>query len=551
MLGRIILSACATLICISPIDARCLKGNCYNGQGVYIFASGAKYVGHFNKGQINGKGTLYFSNGDEYTGSWFDNKRHGSGSMRFQNGDAYRGAFRHNRFHGQGKMTFADGSSYEGLWKGSKPHGQGVMNFKSGAQYEGVFQSGKRHGHGTMYYTDGSIYKGSWTNDLKDGAGKLIKKNGTTVSGHWSNGSLEKFESPASAPPKVSATVDGGDHLKNCNDIHCHNELGYYRYKDGSRYEGEFVNGMPLGKGKCFYKNGDIYTGGWEDHSPHGKGTIRYVSGKRISAFWHYGRPSKIIETPDFTPATPTITVDNNSAVKIWALVVGVARYHHMPTLKFTDDDAYQIYAFLKSPEGGALPDQQIKILIDETATRENIIATAKQLFWKADENDVVIMYFSGHGQQGSFLPFDYDGYANKMKHAELLNIFDNSKAKHKLCLADACHSGTLATPKDGYSSGMKTFYTAFESSAGGTALFMSSRGEEVSLEDHGLRQGVFSHFLIRGLKGESDVNKDKIVSVSELYRFVTTSVKDYTSGAQNPVITGNFDMKMPIAFVR
>ena len=36
--------------------------------------------------------------------------------------------------------------------------------------------------------------------------------------------------------------------------------------------------------------------------------------------------------------------------VKIYAMIVGVARYDHMPTLKYTDDDAYKIYAFLQKP---------------------------------------------------------------------------------------------------------------------------------------------------------------------------------------------------------
>ena len=38
---------------------------------------------------------------------------------------------------------------------------------------------------------------------------------------------------------------------------------------------------------------------------------------------------------------------------KIYALLVGVSRYDKFEALKYTDDDAYRMYAFLKSPEGG------------------------------------------------------------------------------------------------------------------------------------------------------------------------------------------------------
>ena len=79
-----------------------------------------------------------------------------------------------------------------------------------------------------------------------------------------------------------------------------------------------------------------------------------------------------------------------------------------MPPLRYTDDDAYQVYAFLKSPEGGALPDKQVRILIDEQATRQNILDAMRTIFLRADENDVVMFYFSGHGLKGaSFIPVD------------------------------------------------------------------------------------------------------------------------------------------------
>lgn len=73
--------------------------------------------------------------------------------------------------------------------------------------------------------------------------------------------------------------------------------------------------------------------------------------------------------------------------------------------LKYTDDDAYLLYSFLKSPEGGAVPDDQVKILIDEAANRENIIKTLKTTFAEADANDVILLYFAGHGINGYYLP--------------------------------------------------------------------------------------------------------------------------------------------------
>ena len=112
-----------------------------------------------------------------------------------------------------------------------------------------------------------------------------------------------------------------------------------------------------------------------------------YPNGRVLAAVWDYGKPIDQLEVEDELLAQEHVTVDKDSEIKIWAVVVGVARYAHMPVLKYTDDDAYHIYAFLKSPEGGALPDKQIRLLIDEDATRSNIIRAMRHVFLKADEN--------------------------------------------------------------------------------------------------------------------------------------------------------------------
>ena len=79
----------------------------------------------------------------------------------------------------------------------------------------------------------------------------------------------------------------------------------------------------------------------------------------------------------------------------------------------------------------------------------------------------------------------------------------------------------------------------------------MSSKGEEYSLEDGGLRSGVFSYFLIRGLKGEANSNGDHIITIAELFNFVKTTVSIYTGKVQTPTLTGDFDANMPVAFIR
>ncbi len=540
-------------ICLPQIlNAQCLSGSCWDGKGVYLYPSGAKYVGHFRNGKIHGKGTLFFSNGNKYSGDWVDHYRSGNGTLEFSNGDIYKGEFKASKINGFGTMVFAKGDKYVGKWVANLQHGEGKYYYEDGDRYEGEFHKGKLHGKGIMFYGDGSRYSGLWKNNKKNGRGTFFKIDGSSVAGKWRQGKFQGKEEDANQNNSFEAqeSVVSNSEFKDCNTAFCNNERGLFSYADGSQWIGDFKDGLPEGLGTCYYANGDKYVGAWEKHAPHGEGIMYYANGRALGAVWDYGKPIDELNASDELLAQEHVAVDQNDEIKIWAVVVGVARYAHMPVLKYTDDDAYHIYAFLKSPEGGALPDNQIKVLIDEDATRTKIMSAMRQTFLKADENDVVLLYFSGHGLKGSFLPVDFDGYNNKLQHEEVQKLFNESKAKHKICFADACHSGTLTAMRSP-SNILTDYYNAFENSTGGTALLLSSKGDEVSLEDQGLRQGIYSHFLIRGLKGEADKNKNDIVTIHELFNFVYNKVTAYTANVQTPTLTGNYDKNMPVAGVR
>ncbi|MCC7503685.1 MAG: caspase family protein [Saprospiraceae bacterium] len=578
----------------SQISAQCLSGNCQNGSGTYRYENGTKYTGQFAYGKPHGQGTMDFPSGNRYTGEWRNGAREGRGKMTFKKeGRTYEGQFKGNRMAGEGTMLYANGDKYTGSWFNDSPNGDGTYYFKSGERYEGNFYNGTFSGNGTMYYPDRSYWTGRWKNSLRDGQGKFVATDGKVTIGTWAadkpvstrpggtaapapaannNKPNTGTASSGARPSNTTATPPAGNNnkptatpaatkpdrnniagMRNCGAVYCNVGKGYYDYPDGSRWIGEFKNGVPHGEGVCFYANGDRYEGAWANNAPYGEGVMHYANGRVYGAVWMNGSPVKELDAPEQMPNTP-VQVQNSKNVKIWAVIVGVGRYTAMPPLRFTDDDANLMYSFLKSPEGGALPDEQVALLLDEDATRENILRTMRSLFLKADANDVVIFYYSGHGLEGCFLPVDFDGYNNKLRHEEVKQIFLQSKAKHKLCIADACHSGTLnygLAAKGPVSVTLDRYYQAFEDSDGGIALLMSSKAEELSLEDHGLRQGVFTYYLLRGLKGHADTNGDYLVTIRELYTYVYGKVRDYTSGVQTPVLTGVYDNNMPVAVRR
>ena len=463
--------------------------------------------------------------------------------------DSFAGCQEGNCFNGYGKYLYANGNKYMGEFSEGKPHGRGILFCANGNKYLGQWEKSWRQGEGKFIFQEGHEYTGEFYRNNFHGQGIMAFANGDRYEGNWK--------------------------------VNLPNGKGVYFFKKGGRYEGGFLDGSFHGQGIMHYRDGSAFSGNWYKSKKHGDGTFTDPNGNSQTGEWVNGKPINLkiegieesetilvqpVDREKQVEESPLENVSSNnsnaekSSVRIWATVIGVASYNHMPSLRYTDDDAYHFYAFLKSPEGGALPDEQVQVLVDDNATKENILTSMRNTFLKADENDVVLFYFSGHGVEGAFIPYDFNGFDNRLHHYEIRQILDRSRAKHKLVLGDACHAGSL------YSSTMESdalasrsimanmlerYYGAFENTDGGMALLMSSKGQEVSLEDSGFRSGVFSHFLIRGLKGEADYDQNHIVTIEEVFEFTNKHVSKYTVGAQTPVLSGRYDKSMPVSVVR
>lgn len=241
---------------------------------------------------------------------------------------------------------------------------------------------------------------------------------------------------------------------------------------------------------------------------------------------------------------------------KVYAVIVGISDYsvtqnnRGASDLKYSDDDAYKMYAFLKSSNGGKLPNSQIKLLVNQDATLKNVLTESRYLFNKARSQDLVLFYFSGHGGSNTFV-----GHDKNITHTEIKEILNNSKARKKLCIADACHSGSLASSQGKSKAASKedlieNYYDALAHSSEGIALFLSSKAEEYSIESNDLGQGVFTYYYIEGLKGYADEDNDGIVTIQELYHYTKEKVEDYTresGNLQRPQLKGTFDHDMPV----
>lgn len=540
---------------LSAQHGNCVSGDCLNGNGKFRFSDGATYQGGFKKGKFTGSGVLHYPDGGLYAGNWRFGLQQGKGRMTDASGTSYFGMWHNGRRHGDGEVTFKDGNRIKAFWAFDKISGTTEFKFANGDFYRGEINNDYQlAGQGTMEYANGDYYTGFWAADSRHGQGKLVLEDGTEIAGKWEDDQYQADWSTLGFQGDRNAVT-------NCNQG-CPDGRGKFTYPNGTVFFGQVQGGYPAGNGTMVYPDGNVYHGAIAAHQPEGLGIMYYADGEIHGGLWRNGHNTRRLFETMGRPAQH-IAVDYDPQVKVWAVVVGAARYTHMRTLKYTDDDAYHVYAFLKSVEGGALPDEQVRVLIDDDATHRNIIMAMREIYQRADENDVILFYFSGHGLPGAFLPVDFDGMTNRLEHYQLRDELLASRAKHKLVIADACHSGSLGGRDNsqgaiafngkgnGADAALNAYYDALNNAQASTALLLSSKGEEISLEDGGLRSGIFSHYLIRGMKGEADENGDRLVSINELFSFVHREVRRYTGNIQTPTLTGTYDDLMPVSVIR
>jgi hypothetical protein len=222
------------------------------------------------------------------------------------------------------------------------------------------------------------------------------------------------------------------------------------------------------------------------------------------------------------------------AAPRIFAVVVGVADYYgSLSDLEYSDDDASVFYRYLKQAFPSEMASGGSRLLLNKDATKENIMKALREVFSQSTDNDFILFYFSGHGAYGSFSPTDYNTHS--VEHSEVKEIFKNSNAKYRLCIADACYSGSIGS---GNSAGQSSSSTVDLKDAR-IAVIMSSKPSQTSMETASLRQGLFSYYLIRGLRGVADLNKDGYVTVGELFLYVKRTVSEKSSYRQVPVVYG------------
>jgi hypothetical protein len=237
------------------------------------------------------------------------------------------------------------------------------------------------------------------------------------------------------------------------------------------------------------------------------------------------------------------------------------------PNLKYTTKDATD-FADLFQGQTKLYNQRNINVLKNDKATASKIKTEMSRLKLQykgsvVSSQDVVIIFISSHGivldkdQQVRIKGADYDAVdkeATTVAFTEMIDRLDEIKCK-KIVFIDACFSGVLdpkllASKSETSQLEVAKALKILTQKQNGWTIFSSS-GNEVSWEHPDWQNGAFTEAIIEGLKyGKADYDGNKIVTTTELYRYLNLRVPKLNTDKgfpiQYPQMTNNLG-ELPI----
>ena len=81
--------------------------------------------------------------------------------------------------------------------------------------------------------------------------------------------------------------------------------------------------------------------------------------------------------------------------------------------------------------------------------------------------------------------------------------------------------------------------------------ILSASRANEVSVENDDLGHGVFTYYVLEGLRGKADFDRDGVITVDELYTYIADKIPAATGQNQHPVKKGEVEGQLVLGRVR
>ena len=280
------------------------------------------------------------------------------------------------------------------------------------------------------------------------------------------------------------------------------------------------------------------------------KGRIEIsVSAASVDGF---GAPAKETFTPQLSLVSPRKKPD------LYALVVGVRKFQDptIPPLQYAAADASDIAKILGQEAGRFYRHVYVTKLLDNNATRSEIVDTLVHMETLPTKNDVSILFFSGHGAQAQdpvtraynghyyFVPWDFRmGHmaSTGVGYTDVLDYLGHALGL-KLVFIDTCYAARLG---DFQGRGLVGLLGTSESAM---IWASSSSSKEESWEPPGLGNGAFTAALLQAFQGRANAmyyTQDHTITQHALTLWVDNRVPVLSQYHQVP---STFDPGPPMA---
>ena len=234
------------------------------------------------------------------------------------------------------------------------------------------------------------------------------------------------------------------------------------------------------------------------------------------------------------------------------ALIVGVANYENTSARAvFADSDALMFKDFASEKLG--IPESRINTLVDEGADFREVLLGVKRWLSRAvrqGQSDVYI-FFAGHGlatddgETMYLLP--YDGAPELLEDTAVSTerLFSDIAAampRSVTVFLDTCYSGNTRGPEMLIASRPISIRAREQTLPDGFTVITAAAGDQTAKPLQEAKHGMFSYFLMKGMEGDADANKDDQITAGELHAYVLRNVIQQSGGSQTPQIQGDAD---------
>ncbi len=242
-------------------------------------------------------------------------------------------------------------------------------------------------------------------------------------------------------------------------------------------------------------------------------------------------------------PLTRVETPSKHKALygKSYALVIGINKYEKWPGLEFAVADANAVKNVLQHTGF-----DDITIIMDQEATQRRILSELfHKLPAKVGRNDRFLFYFAGHGQteelpgggkKGYIIPVDAEAgsyAATAVSMEQIRSLSSRIAARHIFYIMDCCYSGLGLSRATGVWPGISDYLRKVAAMRVVQIITAGGQGEQVQeKEGHGL----FTAYFLKAIKGDADLNKDNVVTGTELGAYLRPTVSNASGQAQTPL---------------